>query len=602
MFNYSAADIPLETMWTDIDYMNSRHVFTLDPQRFPLEKMRELVSYLHQHQQHYIVMVDPAVAYDNYSAFNNGADRGIFLKNSNGSIYEGVVWPGPTAFPDWFHPDTQAYWNSEFDSFFNADTGVDIDALWIDMNEASNFCVYPCSDPAAYAKANGYPPVPPAVRQYNPQSITGFPADFQPANSTSSVVKRHRSTGSMMGLPDRNLINPPYMIQNAAGSLSNKTLNSNLVHHNGLVEYDTHNMYGTMMSSTSRDAMLSRRPTSRPMVITRSTFLGAGTKVGHWLGDNESTFDKYRASMSGLMQFASLYQVPMVGSDVCGYAGNTTETLCARWAMLGAFSPFYRDHSESGTIDQEFYRWPTVARAAKYVIDIRYRMLDYIYTAMHAQTTTGAPLINPMWFIYPNDAQAALIEYQYFFGNAVLVSPVTEENATSVEIYLPKDVFYDWNNGFAPVHGNATNLTLNHVEFTTIPLYIREGTILPLRTESANTTTELRKKGFNLVIATSLTGTAQGSLYLDEGTLLKQPATSEIVFSFTNNTLTMDGTFKYSAGVSIETITILGTDQIKSVKIQGDGNAKFSYNASKRVAVVNATIPLTGSAKVSFAT
>lgn len=51
VYNYSKADIPLETMWTDIDYMDGREVFTLDPERFPLEKMRELVNYLHQHQQ-----------------------------------------------------------------------------------------------------------------------------------------------------------------------------------------------------------------------------------------------------------------------------------------------------------------------------------------------------------------------------------------------------------------------------------------------------------------------------------------------------------------------------------------------------------------------
>ena len=58
-------------------------------------------------------------------------------------VSPGVVWPGVTAFPDWMDPNTQSYWNGEFDSFFNSDTGVDIDALWIDMNEASNFCPYP---------------------------------------------------------------------------------------------------------------------------------------------------------------------------------------------------------------------------------------------------------------------------------------------------------------------------------------------------------------------------------------------------------------------------------------------------------------------------
>ena len=100
VYNYSQAGIPLETMWTDIDYMDHRLVFTLSD-HFPLEKMRELIDHLHADQQHYIVMVDPAVAYANYSAFNQGAQLGIFLKTSNGSTYEGVVWPGPTAFPDW---------------------------------------------------------------------------------------------------------------------------------------------------------------------------------------------------------------------------------------------------------------------------------------------------------------------------------------------------------------------------------------------------------------------------------------------------------------------------------------------------------------------
>lgn len=178
--NYSAANIPLETMWTDIDYMDFRKVFTLDPLRFPLDLMQQLVEYLHDHQQHYIVMVDPAVAYQNYDAFNNGVEDDAFLTISNGSVYKGVVWPGVAAFPDWFAPNTQEYWNGEFDSFFDPETGVDIDALWIDMNEASNFCYYPCSDPEGFARTAGDPPQPPTVRLGPPYLIPGFPDDFQP--------------------------------------------------------------------------------------------------------------------------------------------------------------------------------------------------------------------------------------------------------------------------------------------------------------------------------------------------------------------------------------------------------------------------------------
>ena len=81
-------------------------------------------------------MVDPAMAYQTerenglpYESFLRARDQGILLQK-NGSIYQGVVWPGVTAFPDWFHRDTAEYWNNEFAEFFDAETGVDIDGLW----------------------------------------------------------------------------------------------------------------------------------------------------------------------------------------------------------------------------------------------------------------------------------------------------------------------------------------------------------------------------------------------------------------------------------------------------------------------------------------
>lgn len=128
-------------MWTDIDYMYARYIMTTDPDRFPLDRMRDIIEYLHEHDQHYVVMVDPAVAYQEkkyddlpYDTFLTARDNGYFVYK-NGTVYRGVVWPGVTAFPDWFHPDTQEYWNNEFLNFFSAEDGLDIDALWIDMNE-----------------------------------------------------------------------------------------------------------------------------------------------------------------------------------------------------------------------------------------------------------------------------------------------------------------------------------------------------------------------------------------------------------------------------------------------------------------------------------
>ncbi|KAB5576591.1 alpha-glucosidase [Coniochaeta sp. 2T2.1] len=486
--NYSAAWIPLETMWTDIDYLDHRRVFSLDSERFPLSKMRDIVHHLHDHQQQYILMVDPAVAKWDYPAYNQGRELDVFLKAENAEYFEGVVWPGVAVFPDWYHPNASTYWLQQIRQSFRPDTGIDIDGVWIDMNEPASMCRFPCRDPAGEAEKLGMPPGPPPPRD-PPRQLAGFGG-----HGTKPDATPKRQNGP-------------------SGNLSDLTVNTDLVHANGMLEYDLHNLYGTMMGMVTRHAMLLRRPGLRPFIVTRSSFAGAGKYVQKWLGDNASS----RSSIAGLLAFASIFQMPMVGSDVCGFKLTPSDKLCARWTTLGAFAPFFRNHAHDEAPPQEFYLWPLVAKAAKYAISVRFRLLDYLYTALQQQAIDGTPAINPLWYIYPNDSNTYGLDLQYFYGDCLLVSPVTEENATDVRIYLPDDIFYNFETG-EPVRGHGDFVQIKDVPFDRIPLHVRGGCVVPLRVESANTTTELRKKSFELLVAPGLSdGSAKGALYLDDG-------------------------------------------------------------------------------------
>ncbi|KAI0118233.1 glycosyl hydrolases family 31-domain-containing protein, partial [Nemania sp. FL0031] len=544
--NYSAANIPLEVLWADIDYMDKRQIFTSDPEKYPLDKMRELVDDLHQRGQKYVMMLDPGVhKLDNYTPYARGMEVDAFIKAADGSPYRGEQWAGEVVWPDWFGSNTQDWWTTEILEFFDPETGLDIDGAWNDMNEVSNFCADINCDPSQ--------------KVANRNSLTEQILDSQKSRKLSTTQQGQE--GDMKGLPDRDLFNPAYRINNHQGDLSIRTLYTNNTNADGTVQYDTHNIHGLMMITATRNALLSRRPTSRPFVLTRSTFSGAGAKAAHWFGDNASTWADYRATIAQMLAFAAVHALPMVGSDVCGFNGEAEEYMCARWALLGAFQPFYRNHADISAPNQEFYRWDLVTTAARKAVDARYRLLDYIYTAMYRAASTGQPIVSPLFFLYPGDERTFGVDLQWFYGDALLVSPVTDDNATAVTFYLPDDVFYDfWS--LEPIQGAGDTVTVDDVAFTDIPVHIRGGTVLPLRSASGNTTALVRQNNFTLVVAPGRDGKASGSLYLDDGDSVDVESNySDINFIWDGKILKANGTFGYKTDVVVESVKVLGGEE-----------------------------------------
>ena len=330
--NYRAFNIPLENVWTDIDYMFQYRDFTNDPNTFPYAEGEAFLARLHANGQHYIPIVDSAIyhpnpnnASDNYSVYTDGNDRGVFLKNPDGSQYIGSVWPGYTVFPDWHTGQSVPWWT---DHIMQHHDKIPWDGIWIDMSEVSSFCVGSCGS----GNLSLNPVHPPFDLPGEPgDKIYTYPEGFNLTNATeaaqasslsasqaSSVAKATPSStatipyfSSSVTPGVRNVNQPPYVINNVNGDLAVHAVSPNATHIDGVEEYDVHNLFGYQILNATYEALLQVFPGKRPFIIGRSTFAGSGKVAGHWGGDNTSLFAYMYFSIAQALNFA-LFGIPMV--------------------------------------------------------------------------------------------------------------------------------------------------------------------------------------------------------------------------------------------------------------------------------------------------
>ena len=457
-----ADHIPSDVIWLDIDFQYKNRPFTVDPQTFP--DFPGLIHKLSAEHFHTVVITDLHIADlpdQGYAPYDSGKAGDHFVKE-NGKDYVGAVWPGPSVFPDFTRKITRDWWGTLYKQF----VADGVAGFWNDMNE-------------------------PAVFTYPTKTM---PDDVQ-----------HR-------------IDEPGFVKRTA------------------MHTEIHNIFGMENSRATWDGQLALRPNVRPFVMTRASYAGGQRYAATWTGDNSSTWNHLRQTTPQLLNLG-LSGFALSGADVGGFAGSPPPALLTRWLMLAAFQPIDRDHAAKGTRDHEpWVDGPEQEAIRRRYIEERYRLMPYLYTTVEETSRDGLPIIRPLFLEFPHataDQHPMDLDAggEFLFGPSILVaaSPSPEEVAP-YEVHLPPGIWYDYWTGEKLDRRTAIGSRDLEIRDAAnvgpkpimvqpgpgdLPVYVREGTILPLAPLVQSTD---EKPVGPLTLRVFPGDNCQGSLYQDDGT------------------------------------------------------------------------------------
>jgi alpha-glucosidase len=399
--------IPCDHLWLDIDYMDGYRDFTFDPHRFP--DPAAMLADLNAQGYKVVTIIDPGIKADPTDpTFHEGLERDYFIRNADGSLFIGVVWPGECVFPDFTRADVREWWGERQRVLLDAG----VTAIWDDMNE------------------------PALTDRFVPDGAT-------PRGTTLATDTMQHPDGYDGPIPHRAL----------------------------------HNAYGMQMARATHEGLLRHRPDQRPFVLSRSGYAGVQRYAALWTGDNQSTWEHMRLAARMCLALG-LSGVPFVGFDTGGFWLDATGPLLVRFTQLGSVFPFFRNHSALATKAQEPWAFgqpfETLIRDA---IELRYRLLPYLYTVFAEAARTGAPIARPFAYAFPDEDTLATIEDQHLLGGDLLCAPVIEDNQPQRIVQFPRGAWRDWRTGeriVGPLRRRVDS------PLDVLPLFVREGAILPL--------------------------------------------------------------------------------------------------------------------------
>ena len=271
----------------------------------------------------------------------------------------------------------------------------------------------------------------------------------------------------------------------------------------------------TLMCLLGNEAVEEHNPDARPYVVCRSGSSGIQKYAQTWCGDNYTSWKSLQYNIP-IITGMGLSGQPNEGADIGGFAGPApSEELFVRWVQNGIFQPRFSIHSASNdNTVTEPWMFRDSAPLIREAILLRYRMTPYLYSAEYEAHQTGAPIMRALVYEFQHDEKVYDESFEFLFGRDILVANVLEEGAKSRKVYLPAGCsWYDWNDKFRCYEGGQSIEV--PVDLATIPLFIREGAIIPLADNQLMSMERDHVTDLHLILAPG--GERSYTLYDDDG-------------------------------------------------------------------------------------
>jgi alpha-glucosidase/alpha-D-xyloside xylohydrolase len=247
------------------------------------------------------------------------------------------------------------------------------------------------------------------------------------------------------------------------------------------------------------------RPNERPFALHRNGYAGMQRYAAFlWSGDVFSTWETLRTHIPIAVN-TGLSGIPYWGTDIGGFVPTKelTGELYVRWFQFGAFCPLFRSHGRTWKLrlpwgwntgelgvsevaayrdgaadpDPEELHNAAVEPICRQYLELRYRLMPYLYTAVREAHDSGLPVMRGLWLHYPDDPAAVARGDEYLWGRDMLVAPVVEKGASERKLYLPRGAWYDF---WAREKLEGGREISRPVDLATTPLYVRAGAVIPM--------------------------------------------------------------------------------------------------------------------------